>query len=112
MARGDLEGNETAIYRAFDGDGVLLYVGITKNPDRRIGREHRKNSRWYADAHYFDIRVLASREVALFAEAAAITREVPSYYPVFEDRYYDEEFVEPEPLSTRTFKVDRSGLFD
>ena len=39
----------TTIYRAFDIDGTLLYVGISKNIGRRL-REHEKSSIWWSEA--------------------------------------------------------------
>jgi hypothetical protein len=36
---------ETSLYRYFDGDGRLLYVGASCNPTRRPW-EHRCRSRW------------------------------------------------------------------
>lgn len=39
----------TTIYQAFDIDGVLLYVGISKDVGKRL-RQHEKSAVWWAEA--------------------------------------------------------------
>lgn len=66
-----------ALYRLFDSDGKLLYVGETNNPDRRL-EQHRKNKPWNQVAS-IAVAWLENREVALMAERAAIEVERPTW---------------------------------
>lgn len=73
----DLRG-PSALYRFFDADGRLLYVGITKDPDKRE-REHALRSPWHPHAKSRTIEWHGSREAALDAERAAIHEEAPLF---------------------------------
>lgn len=112
MAKNDLENGRVAVYRAFDDQNNLLYVGISKNPRRRIYAEHRKGSVWYKDVARFDVRVFENRQIALNVEAAAIISEAPRHLPWFEARDLLPDFCEPEPIERFDVSIDRSGLFD
>jgi hypothetical protein len=67
----------TSLYRHFDKDGRLLYVGISKNAVARLGG-HRGKS-WYHEIEAVKIERHKSREHALYAEALAIQNEQPLY---------------------------------
>ncbi len=67
-----------ALYRHFDADGVLLYIGITDwNPGR--DHQHSQNAVWAEFAHRMESEWLADREAAKVAEIAAIEDEVPIF---------------------------------
>ncbi len=68
----------TALYRHYDSDGVLLYIGITSSMRRRL-REHEGNSDWYERISRITIERYESRDAALLAEKDAICREGPLY---------------------------------
>lgn len=71
----------TALYRCFDADDVLLYVGISNNPDFRA-KAHLYESRrddWPKRAVRRTDEWHASRPLALKAEEAAIKTEKPLY---------------------------------
>lgn len=66
-----------ALYRIFDADGRLLYVGVSENPLRRL-RQHHVGSRWFRGvAVRTEIEWHQSRKAALAAEAEAIRTEAP-----------------------------------
>jgi hypothetical protein len=65
----------TTLYRHFDGDGRLLYVGISLNAIIRLAA-HRA-SPWFDEIARVEIERFPSREVALAAERAAIRDEKP-----------------------------------
>ena len=67
-----------AIYRHYDADGQLLYVGITNNPKRRLA-EHRCRAIWRDEIDRVDVKWVGSREDALAAEAKAIREEIPVF---------------------------------
>jgi hypothetical protein len=67
---------ETFLYRLFDEDGVLLYIGISNAWQHRM-QEHRRTQPWWDQvAHVFPIS-FPDRRSALDAEARAIRRERP-----------------------------------
>ena len=68
----------TSLYRHFDHAGVLLYVGIAKDPDVRFSL-HRSTSAWAQ--HSADMRVewYETRDDALRAERQAIAAERPLF---------------------------------
>ena len=68
----------TTLYRYFDGDGHLLYVGITKNQFDRFA-QHSKNSVWFSQIATATFEHFESRDQALIAETRAIGTELPKY---------------------------------
>jgi predicted GIY-YIG superfamily endonuclease len=70
----------TALYRLYDAQERLLYIGIAKNPTRRWWQHARDQAdSWWPDVarkavEWFDTRVLAEA-----AEVEAIKREGPPY---------------------------------
>jgi hypothetical protein len=68
----------TILYRLFDADDRLLYVGITCNKQQRWGG-HRKNSRWWPLVARKELITHPDRSTALTAERDAIRSERPIY---------------------------------
>lgn len=66
------------LYRCFDRDGQLLYVGITDDVERRK-REHAKEKFWWPDVAKVTTMAFETREAALWAEWAVITTCHPVY---------------------------------
>lgn len=88
------------VYRAFDAEGRLLYVGETNNLYRRFywpGRGHADQSEWWPLAVRAEISVYASKEDAQTAEAFLIERLRPPYN---RKRGAKRTHTEPEPLLT------------
>ena len=69
---------KTALYRHFDSDGLLLYVGISLSAVERLGG-HMATSRWASKIARMDIEWFPSRELALEAEKRAIKAEKPQH---------------------------------
>ena len=72
-----IETGPTALYRLFDADDRLLYIGITLDPAQRF-REHRRTQPWWPDVARRVVEWLpvAGRE-AEYCERAAIAAEGP-----------------------------------
>lgn len=71
-------GARCALYRHYDADGALLYVGITKWPSQRdVG--HTYDSVWVEFADRVVAQWLSGREEATAAERAAIAAERPVF---------------------------------
>lgn len=66
----------TDLYRYYDVDGRLLYVGISFSAFARAER-HRRKAEWWGRAVTMKIEHHESRETALVAEARAIRNEMP-----------------------------------
>ncbi|MFJ6348634.1 DUF6907 domain-containing protein [Streptomyces sp. NPDC092046] len=70
---------QTALYRLYDADDRLLYIGITKNLEQRwTGHRHSAtSSKWWPDVVRKVIEWHPSQEAADAAETAAIETEEP-----------------------------------
>lgn len=64
------------LYRWYNKDGVLLYVGISFSAIARAA-QHKRNSQWFGDASYMTIEKCKNRQSALDKEAETIKREKP-----------------------------------
>jgi len=69
---------QTQLYRHFDADGKLLYVGISLSAAHRLS-QHNGQSEWASKIASMTVETLASREEALAAERVAIKTEKPAW---------------------------------
>lgn len=69
---------ETALYRCFDKDGGLVYVGISGAVSSRLG-SHKSASAWFKFVVRIEIERFPDRAAAEEAERAAIATEEPQY---------------------------------
>lgn len=75
------------LYRMYDADGVLLYVGISKSAIRRM-TEHADTQPWWSDVATQTIEhIECDRRQALDIERDTIKRERPKYNVVHADVY-------------------------
>lgn len=68
----------TALYRFYDRDKALLYIGITGQPIERWAK-HRRNAEWWPAAAYVVVEIHTTEWRALHAERAAIRSEQPKF---------------------------------
>lgn len=80
----------TTLYRFFDENDTLLYVGITIFMPQRA-RQHAKNSEWHRFATRAELEHFESREEALQAESIAIRTERPAYNIAGSSQYAENE---------------------
>ena len=66
----------TALYRFYDSEDALLYVGITKNITQRWS-QHKKTKSWWRKVASREVVWFDSRPRALLAERRAIVAERP-----------------------------------
>ena len=71
-------GSMSFVYRFFDADGALLYVGCTYNMIARKS-QHRKKTPWFGDVARIEIEEFSSRLEADLAELEYIRAERPRY---------------------------------
>lgn len=64
------------LYRHFDAEGRLLYIGVSLSAIGRLG-EHKQNSDWFWMIARVEVTAYASRRTVLKAERLAIQREKP-----------------------------------
>lgn len=68
--------DHTAVYRFYDANDTLLYVGQSNNPLERYV-EHRDSKPWWPDVAQHSIEWFSARSLAEDAETAAIKDEWP-----------------------------------
>jgi excinuclease UvrABC nuclease subunit len=66
------------LYRHFDKDGRLLYVGASANPFQRM-QYHSNLAVWFREIARVELEHFPCRDDALEAEAKAIKLERPKY---------------------------------
>lgn len=69
---------KTTLYRYFDSEGQLLYVGITKNPFDRQSH-HALNQPWWYEVSAAKFEHFEKRSFALMEEQFVIGTELPRY---------------------------------
>lgn len=86
----------TDLYRHFDVDGNLLYVGISYSAFQR-SKDHLRHSHWSEEIRTITIEKFDTREDALNAERISIDTHAPKYNIVNNKSRY-----EKKPLRTDT----------
>lgn len=72
----------TSLYRHFDADGELLYIGISLSWPVRT-KAHAGSSRWFDRVARVEIEQFETREAALDAEREAIKAEKPKFNIIY-----------------------------
>lgn len=72
------DSERTALYRLYSEDGVLLYVGITSNLERRFA-QHAADKDWWPKVARREVEWYGSRRSAECAEEAAIKARIPRH---------------------------------
>ncbi len=72
------EGAEAAVYRLYDAEGSLLYVGCTVDPWTRL-RAHRRRQPWWDEVVSAELIWFPSVDLAADVEQQAIGTERPVY---------------------------------
>ncbi|MFI2078489.1 GIY-YIG nuclease family protein [Streptomyces triculaminicus] len=67
---------ETAVYRLFDAEGRLLYVGMGRNPMQRWG-SHAEQHPWWPRVVRFTVKWHPTRQEAAAEERQALRSESP-----------------------------------
>jgi prevent-host-death family protein len=70
--------DDVAVYRLYDSDETLLYVGIANDPKRRF-HEHEVDKEWWPEVATREITWFSSREKAWEEELRAIRAEHPRH---------------------------------
>ena len=66
------------LYRHFDANGVLLYVGVSLSALGRLA-QHKDSSHWFPEIKSVQIELFSNRKEALAAEREAIFKERPRH---------------------------------
>ena len=96
----------TALYRLFDLEGRLLYVGIAFDPEARW-LAHAAEKAWWSEVAETRVQWLQSRTDALIAEVVAIKAERPLYNIVAVDEpVLTHVMLRPGVTPTRIVRID------
>ena len=76
------------LYRFYDANSVLLYIGITRNPPARF-KGHATEKAWWDMVAHIKMQNFDSRDELSEAERHAIITEVPRYNVTHNDRRKD-----------------------
>lgn len=87
-----LADRQTAVYRLYDAEDVLLYVGMTHDLYMRFN-SHRAQKAWWPYSGYATVEWFANRADARRHEALAIVEERPR----FNEKMPDPCWLEPVP---------------
>lgn len=80
-----LDDERTALYRLYDAGGVLLYVGISYQPEVRF-EQHADQKPWWSQVVRRDVEWFDDRPTAAAAEAVAIRTEDPEHNGTYSPR--------------------------
>lgn len=69
---------QTVLYRAYDANNTLLYIGISSQAFARFD-QHSHTSQWLPSCPYVTLEHYRHRNDALKAEKAAIKNENPKF---------------------------------
>lgn len=86
--------SDFVLYRAFDLEGRLLYIGSTNDVRLRMD-QHRKSAQWFSRMALFTTEPFATEDEVRIAERAAIQNEQPPYNISHTPRIYG-----PRPRAT------------
>jgi predicted GIY-YIG superfamily endonuclease len=70
--------NESTVYRLYDAEGALLYIGCSLRFPRRLD-DHRRNKAWWPEVSTITIECFGTHDDAMEAEYTAIRTEAPRY---------------------------------
>ena len=70
---------KTTLYRHYNANNDLLYVGVSLNALLRLTQHERSGASWFWDIARIEVQHFDNRGAALHAEAEAIQREAPIY---------------------------------
>lgn len=96
--------SECNLYRHFDADGTLLYVGISLSALSRLA-SHKNAAKWFDQIAVVRIERLESREAALAAERKAIKEERPRHNVVHNDPIQQIELIRDLPIQHRERRI-------
>jgi predicted GIY-YIG superfamily endonuclease len=71
-----------ALYRWFDSEGTLLYVGVSGSIHKRV-KQHEKTAEWINQAAFMTVQWFATRNDVESAERYAIENEGPLHNKTF-----------------------------
>jgi excinuclease UvrABC nuclease subunit len=85
----------TDLYRAYDGDGRLLYVGISLNAFSRLV-EHKRDSGWVEQMVTMTVERFPTREIAEWEERKAIKE----HRPIWNRMHNSDKPLAPRPINS------------
>ena len=100
----------THLYRLWNADGELLYIGISKSAMRRL-TDHQKGKSWGDEVSQVTIENVATRAEAERLEADAIASERPKYNVTHAHKATNEERLQMQwHDATQEQRADALGI--
>jgi predicted GIY-YIG superfamily endonuclease len=99
----------TDLYRHYDAQGALLYVGIADDWQQRL-RTHSRTAEWFPRAARLSLEYHPTRESAAAAELAAIRTEWP-LYNVFASPWKTGAYLRDQRWIRKTAAIGRGRWF-
>jgi hypothetical protein len=96
------------LYRYFDKDERLLYVGISFNAFKRMGGHNEKP--WFTQISSMTVERFESRELALAAELRAIRTEKPIHNIAHNDKYQQNEMFKPDECGEELERISVNSI--
>lgn len=93
------------LYRHFDGDGALLYIGVSLNVVMRLA-QHRDHSAWFEAIAKVTVERFPTRAKAIAAEREAIRQERPKH-----NIHHSAEAKRKSVVSSRAFLMEQMVTF-
>ncbi|MFI2761350.1 type II toxin-antitoxin system prevent-host-death family antitoxin [Streptomyces echinatus] len=107
-----LDNHRTALYRLYDADGTLLYIGISHDPNARF-EQHAKLKDWWPLVAQREVEWFDDRPTAATAEAEAIRSEDPEHngtYSLRRDRRTARDVVAHDGLREVSLSLARPKI--
>ena len=99
---------KTQLYRHFDADKKLLYVGISLSAFARLS-QHKDHSQWFEQIKTVTLESFDTREEAMAAERKAIRTENPQFNIAMKKTLAEIAKEEKELFAERRRAIEESG---
>lgn len=92
-----LEERSTYLYKHWNYDGVVIYVGITANPEQRL-YNHKRNASWFKEVSQVSFKKFSNRLMARTAERYSIKTDKPAYNLRDKNGFHDGSVIKGDTL--------------
>lgn len=103
-----ISGLKHDVHKAYNTDGVLLYVGISVNVFKRL-KEHKQYAEWHPHSSRIDVVQYRNRDAARAEEARCIRSDNPLYNRTRENAWGCE--LSDDTVETFTLWRDEDGWY-
>lgn len=98
-----MDNTKTALYRCYDNENNLLYIGISLSAINRLS-QHKSHSKWFDAIAKVDVEWFQDRDSAILAEMEAVRIEQPKFNVFLKHRKAHKQRTK-KPSQQRTYKI-------